>query len=249
MNLQLLFWASHQTGDTKWHDMAVQHAKRTAEWLIRPNGSVFQSVHYNPGDTRQEFNLRGGSMRLSHIDLENSVAPGDWVFKHTHQGYAADTTWSRGAAWALYGFATAYAETHDQQFLDTATKVADYMLENLPEDGVPWYDFNDEGVLFRNRDSSAAAIMAGGLLRLAAVTPDKTLAQTYRAQAEKTVQTLIDSYLTPVRANDSTPPGVLRHGSGTRPQDGMLIYGQYYLLETLLVLDENNSGSRVPPQK
>jgi unsaturated chondroitin disaccharide hydrolase len=239
MNLQLLFWASHETGDPQWHDMAVQHATRTAAWLIRPDGSVFQSVHYNPGDTRQEFDLRGGSMRVSHIDLQNSTAPGDWVFRHTHQGYAADTTWSRGAAWALYGFATAYAETHNALFLETAEKVADYMLENLPEDGVPWYDFNDEGVLYRNRDSSAAAIMAGGLLKLSAVMPDKLRAQRYRTQAEATVHSLIDGYLTPVGTNNKTPAGVLRHGCGTRPQDGTLIYGQYYLLETLLALENN----------
>ena len=238
MNLQLLFWASHETGDPQWHDIAVQHATRAAEWLIGPNGSVFQSVHYNPGDSRQEFNLRGGSMRISHIDMENSVPAGDWIFKHTHQGYAADTTWSRGAAWALYGFATAYAETHNPLYLQTAEKIADYMIENLPEDGVPWYDVNDEGVVYRNRDSSAAAIMAGGLLRLSAVTPDKDRAQRCQAQAETTVHSLIDGYLTPVQPNGNTPPGVLRHGSGTRPQDGMLIYGQYYLLETLLALEK-----------
>jgi unsaturated chondroitin disaccharide hydrolase len=241
MNLQLLFWASHETGDPQWHDMAVQHATRAAEWLIGPNGSVFQSVHYNPGDSRQDFTLRGGSLRITHVDLENSVAPGDWVFKHTHQGYAADTTWSRGAAWALYGFSAAYSETHDKLFLDTSEKIAGYMLENLPEDGVPWYDFNDEGVLYRNRDSSAAAIMAGGLLRLSAVTPDKARARRYQQQAEATIHTLIDGYLTPVMANDNSPAGVLRHGCGTRPQDGMLIYGQYYLLETLLTLENQTA--------
>lgn len=241
MNLQLLWWASRETGDPKWRDIAVQHALRTAEWFIRPDGSVFQSVHYNPGDARQEFDLRGGSNRITHLDLENSDSPGDWIFKHTHQGYAADTTWSRGAAWALYGFATAYAETHDARFLETAEKVANYMLENLPEDGVPWYDFNDEGVIYRNRDSSAAAIMAAGLLKLSEVSQDKTRASQYREQAEGTVHTLTDSYLTPVGANYKSPAGVLRHGSGTRPQDGMLIYGQYYLLETLLALDHQNA--------
>jgi unsaturated chondroitin disaccharide hydrolase len=241
MNLQLLWWASRETGDPKWRDIAVQHAFRTAEWFIRPDGSVFQSVHYNPGDARQEFDLRGGSNQITHLDLENSDSPGDWIFKHTHQGYAADTTWSRGAAWALYGFATAYAETHDARFLETAEKVANYMLENLPEDGVPWYDFNDEGVIYRNRDSSAAAIMAAGLLKLSEVTQDKTRASQYREQAEGTVHTLTDSYLTPVGANYKSPAGVLRHGCGTRPQDGMLIYGQYYLLETLLALDHQNA--------
>ena len=244
MNLQLLWWASRETDNLKWRNIAVQHALRTAQWFIRPDGSAFQSVHYNPGDTRQEFDLRGGSNRITHIEFENSKSPGEWIFKHTHQGYSADTTWSRGAAWALCGFAAAYAETHEPRFLDTAEMVASYMLENLPEDGVPWYDFNDEGVIDRNRDSSAAAIMAAGWLRLSELTPDKTRAELYRTQAEATVHTLIDSYLTPVGANDQTPPGVLRHGCGTRPQDGMLIYGQYYLLEALLALDQQKADMK-----
>jgi hypothetical protein len=76
-------------------------------------------------------------------------------------------------------------------------------------------------------------------LRLSELTTDKLRARKYREQGERIAQSLIDRYLTPVGANDSTPPGVLRHGSATRPNDGALIYGQYYLLEALLWLDEH----------
>jgi len=239
MNLQLLWWASDKTGDNKWKDIATQHALRTAEWFVRPDGSVFQSVHYNPGTNQQEFRLHGGAAKDSDIKVENTAAPGDWVFAHTHQGYGPDTTWSRGLGWALYGFSVAYSETQNAAFLATAQRIAGYAMKNLPADSVPWYDFDDEGVHFRNRDSSAAAILAGGFLRLSAVTTDSALAKTYRDTGVRIVQSLIDSYLTPVSANDASPPGILRHGCGVRPGDVMLIYGQYYLLEDLLWLRQH----------
>ncbi|HLJ90219.1 MAG TPA: DUF4861 family protein [Candidatus Angelobacter sp.] len=246
MNLQILWWASEQTGDPQWRELGRQHAARTAEWFVRPDGSVIQSVHYNPGDGRQHLELHGGTLRNASVDLPNSSAPGSMLFYHTHQGLASGTTWSRGAAWALYGLSQAYTATHDAHLLSTAENIADYILRELPEDGVPWFDFDDEGVHYRNRDTSAAALAAGGLLKLSRQTKDKKKAATYLEQSKRITQSLIDRYLTPVEKADSSPPGVLRHGCGTRPADGMLIYGQYYLLETLLALleeDKAPSGS------
>ena len=236
MNLQILWWASQQTGDAKWREIGLQHAHKSTQWLVRPDGSVIQSVHYNPGDGRQRLELRGGTVRNVGLDLPNSSKPGDMLFTHTHQGFGAGTTWSRGAAWALYGFSKGYAATHDAELLSTAEKIADYIISELPEDGVPWFDVDDEGVHYRNRDSSAAAIIAGGLLSLSRQMPDKNKAARYREQSERTMHSLIDHYLTPAGSGDSSPPGILRHGCSTRPADGMLIYGQYYLLETLLAL-------------
>jgi unsaturated chondroitin disaccharide hydrolase len=250
MNLQLLWWASDKTGDQRWKEIARKHALRTAEWYVRPDGSVFQSVHYNPGDNRQNFIVQGVA-KEADLPLANIAAPGQWVFAHTHQGFGADTTWSRGLGWALYGFSSAYAETHEPLFLATAQRVADYAIENLPEDSVPWYDFDDQGVRFRNRDSSAAGIIAGGLFHLSLVTADSTRAKGYREAGERIVQSLIDRYLTPVGDDDQTPPGVLRHGCSLRPNDAMLIYGQYYLLEDLLWLEQHkrdeSSNSSVKP--
>lgn len=247
MNLQILWWATEQTGDPKWRELGLAHARRTAEWLIRPDGSVIQSVHYNPGDGSQHFELRGGTLRNVSVDLPNNSVLGDMIFTHTHQGLTAGTTWSRGAAWAIYGFSRAYAATRDPNLLSTAEKIADYIIAELPDDGVPWFDFDDEGVHYRNRDTSAAAIIAGGLFSLSHQVADKNTAARYREQSKRITQSLIDRYLTPVASADSSPPGILRHGCSTRPADGMLTYGQYYLLETLLALqdDEKKSSSKV----
>lgn len=239
MNLQIWWWATKETGDPQWREMGLKHALKSAELFVRKDGSVIQSVHYNPGDNRQEFTPSRGNLRVP-----NDVRPGHPVYYHTHQGFAADTAWARGTAWGLYGFAVAYAETKDPRLLTTAERVAAFVLDRLPEDGVPWYDFFDEGVHFRIRDTSAAALIAGALLQLSEQVADGARAKLYRSEGERIVQSIIDRYLTPVAARDTTPPGVLRHGSSTRPNDGMTIYGDYYLLETLLWLDERGKRTQ-----
>jgi unsaturated chondroitin disaccharide hydrolase len=233
MNLQIWWWASRATGDPRWSELGRKHALKTAAWFVRPDGSTIQSVHYNPGDDRQAFGPPGDKR-----EVRNAASRGSRVFSHTHQGFAADTAWSRGAGWGLYGFTAAFEATKDPRLLDSAERIAGFVLDHLPDDGVPWYDLHDEGVHCRNRDSSAGAIFAAALLRLSEATTDADRSRRYREAGERITRGLVDRYLTPVTAGDSTPPGVLRHGCRTRPHDGRLIYGEFYLLEALVWLEQ-----------
>ncbi|MBE9593035.1 MAG: glycoside hydrolase family 88 protein, partial [Proteobacteria bacterium] len=86
------------------------------------------------------------------------------IKKTTYQGYNSDSCWSRGQAWAIYGFALAYKTSKDEIFLETSEKLSDYFIKNLPEDYVPYWDFDDPEKSVK--DSSAAAIACSGLLTL-----------------------------------------------------------------------------------
>lgn len=212
MNLEILFWAARNGGAHEWYDMAVSHALTTRANHVRADGSTYQVVTYDP--------------------LTGAVKS-----KSTNQGYNTESTWSRGQAWAVYGFTVAYRETSDPRFLETARQTADYFITHLPADKVPYWDFELSSTAGQPRDSSAAAIVASGLLELSRIEIDSANKQRYLDSA-KAILTALSSpaYL----AAGTNSRSILLHGtrnnrsSSTDSHDTGLTYGDYYFLEALL---------------
>jgi hypothetical protein len=217
MNLDLLFWASQHGGGNGLAVKALEHALRTARENVRPDGSTYHLVIYDG---------RTGAVRR----------------RTTAQGYRSSSTWSRGQAWALYGFGTAYADTRDRRMLSAARLTADYFISHLPADHVPYWDFDAPGIPRAPRDSSAAAVAASGLLQLSQLESDPDRAERYLTTAKQILASLSSGrYLAAGTASRS----ILLHGTADRPighYDSGLIYGDYYFIEALLRYREIATG-------
>jgi len=209
MNLELLFSGARNGGDPAWYDMAVNHALTTRAHHVRADGSTYQVVNFD-------------------------AATGGVKSKGTHQGHDAESTWSRGQGWAVHGFTTAFRESGDPRFLDTARATAEYFVAHLPADAVPYWDFELPSTSGEPRDSSAAAVAAAGLLELSRLEPDPVRAQRWLDAARAILTSLASpAYLAEGSGEDS----ILLHGTQNRPDgrlDTGLIYGDYYFLQALL---------------
>ena len=208
MNLELLMWAS-KNGVPRAGEIARSHATRTMAHHFRPDGGTYHVLNYDQKTCRVQAIQRG-------------------------QGASCETAWSRGQAWAIYGYTMMYRETKDPAYLAFAEKVTDFAIDNpnMPADGVPYWDFGAPG---EERDTSAAAIMASGLLELAGFTGGEKGAK-YRAFAVKQLLSLASpAYFS---EGDEIGHFLLKHGVGHKPAnseiDTPLDYGDYYFLEALL---------------
>lgn len=212
MNISLLFWASETTKDPRFRHIAELHANTAMKYNVREDGSVNHIIAFDPES-------------------------GDFIESLAGQGLSANSSWSRGTAWALYGFANVYRYTGNQQYLDTAKRVAHYFIAGLPEDHVPYWDFRLESTTGEPRDSSAAAIAASGLLEIAAAAPEAERSL-YTDWAKRILKSLTERY-----ASWNLPEyeGILLHGTGNKPEgsqiDVSLIYGDYYYVEALAKLN------------
>jgi unsaturated chondroitin disaccharide hydrolase len=211
MNLDLLFWASQQTGDPKFAKMALTHARTVLEYQVRPDFTTSHVIDFDP-------------------------VTGEFLKQDTHQGLSSDSCWSRGQAWAVYGFGDCFRATGETEFLEAARNLASYALKNNPADFVPYWDYDSPEIPNDVRDSSAAAILASSLLNFSVLETDVINAAKWRESAEVILKSLWENYT----SHGTNVPSILIHGTRSKPHGMMdhgLIYGDYYFMEALLSLN------------
>jgi len=212
LNLPLLYWATEVTGDLRYRNAANRHIEQAARHIVRPDGSTFHTFFFD-ADT--------GSPREGK----------------THQGFADTSCWARGQAWGIAGFPLVARYNHDLRLIELGKVLANYYLNRLPADGICYWDliFTDGP---EERDSSAAAIAACGLLELARQLPLlDPLRTSYERAATGMVLTLSEHYF----AHGGAPgAGLLKHGVYHKPNrvgiDESCIWGDYFYLEALVRL-------------
>lgn len=231
MNTPLLYWATQETGDKKYAEIATKHTKTCMENSIRSDGSTYHTFFM---DIKTGLPLRGV----------------------TCQGYKDDSFWARGQAWSVYGTALAYRYCHKQEYLDTFRRCLKFYLSKQPEDLVPYWDMiftsGDEP-----RDSSSASIVACGLLEMANLLEADAKAKTasgdvdatgatateiteYRSLARKMIYSLVTNYAVKDHTKSN---GLVLHGTYSKKSpyntcteegvDECVSWGDYFYMEAL----------------
>jgi hypothetical protein len=210
MNIAILPWATRVTGNPAYARLASHHAHVVASLLVRPDGSTAQSVHFDR-------------------------ASGRVLLIHTHQGLSNSSTWSRGQAWAVYGFAQAASDLHDRGLLRVAERVATYVASHLPAGGIPLWDY--DAPAGAPVDVSAGVITAAGLLHVAAACHAIPGVCTDPGRWVPLARRMLAAALT--RASGQPPLGFLgsqvlnERGRGCWCDGGELSFGLTYALEGL----------------
>lgn len=208
MNINLLYWASDETGDPRFREQAVMYADQVMKYYIRPDGSSNHIMRFDPVTGELKGSLGG-------------------------QGYEDGSSWTRGQAWAMYGFALSYIHTKDERYLDTAKRVAHYFIANIPENGLIPVDFRAPKQPFYE-DSSAAAAAASALLEIARLTA-ACESEVYRRAAEKLLKALYEN-----RCNFSKDSDCILEKCTAayhhKNHEFHIIYGDYYFIEAIFKL-------------
>lgn len=210
INLEMLFWAADNGGSSRLRDIAISHANTTMKHHFRSDYTSY------------------------HVALYDSIS-GQFIGGRTNQGYADSSVWSRGQAWAIYGFTMCYRMTKDKSYLDFAQKVTDAYLKRLPDDYIPYWDFCDPAIPNSPRDTSAAAAVASGLLELCTYVEGAKQAEYYEAALR-----MLRSLSSKEYQSRDKNTAFLLHATGNYPInsqiDCSIIYADYYYMEALLRL-------------
>ena len=210
MNLELLFDATQLTGDSSYYKIAVSHADRTLKEQFRSDGSCYHVVDYS---------LKEGAVR----------------HRQTAQGYSDESAWSRGQAWAIYGFTVAYRKTGDGKYLEQALKTFAFMRnhKNMPTDKIPYWDMDAPNIPDEFRDASSAACMASALYEISSMNVEN--AESYRIYADSILASLASPAFRATLGENGN--FILMHSVGSIPHhsevDVPLNYADYYFIEAL----------------
>jgi unsaturated chondroitin disaccharide hydrolase len=198
MNLPLLFWATEQTGNSWYYDIAVKHADTTLRYFIRGDYSVYHAFRFDPESGKP----LGGC---------------------NYCGYADESHWARGTAWAIYGFAIAYRYTKDERYLKASLKLSHKFLDSLTSSYIPTWDFRLNDGMVKNKDTSAAAIAVCGFMEILKYMEDEKLSE----YSDKMLNELTDEAYT-----DYNPdcPGILKQSNGKMTYT---LFGDYFYMEAL----------------
>ncbi|WP_156299349.1 glycoside hydrolase family 88 protein [Streptobacillus canis] len=210
LNVPLLFWASEVTGDNKYREVATKHLETVSKVIVRENGTTFHTFYF---DTETGNPLKGV----------------------TAQGKSDDSTWARGQAWGVYGFALAYRHLQDKKYIDLYKKVTNTFLNKLPEDDVCYWDMDFKPEDNEERDSSSSAIAACGILEmhkyLSDDDPDKAI---YYNAAMAMIKALIEGYTTKGMNSNA----LLKEAVYSKPHNNGVgescIWGDYFYMEALV---------------
>jgi len=212
MNLEFLMWAFKKSGDSSFYKICVSHSDTTIKNHFRPDYSSYHVVSYDTITGRVEK-------------------------KQTSQGAADESAWSRGQSWGLYGYTVMYRETKLERYLNQATHIADFMIShpNMPQDKIPYWDFNAPVIPDAKRDASSGAIMASALIELSGYVQPES-GKKYLDIAEKQLRSLASpAYMAKKGKNGNF---ILMHSVGSIPGkseiDVPLTYADYYFIEALL---------------
>ena len=215
LNLPLLYWASEVTGDSSYADKAKAHIQTAMKCLVRPDHSTYHTHFFD-------------------------VNTGEPTYGVTHQGNRNGSAWARGQAWGIYGAALSYRYVKNPEYLDLFFEVTDYFIEHLPEDLVPYWDFDFDTGSSEPRDSSASAIAICGILEMCKYL-DEEKAAPYLEAADKMLRALMDHC---ANGDYNKSNGILLHGTYARDSkentcknrgvDECNTWGDYFYMEALI---------------